>query len=282
MRKVREIFGMRPQVGDAGVEIEVEGRRLPVVLEKYWRVERDGSLRGPENWEYVMQKPASLEGVGQALRFLDDAYQDCDSEVHETVRAGVHVHINCQQMNMVQVYNMIVLYMTLEELMVEYCGEFRQGNLFCLRAKDAEYLPMFLAGVAQQGRWDRLYTDKVRYGSLNVASLRKYGSLEFRAMRGTRDLEVVHTWTDMLLRIREAACKFKTPDEVISAMSLSGPVDFIRDVLGDKAGELLQFDDIERKVYEGVRISQEVAFATQWHKFFKGNEPQEDDEDWVD
>ena len=53
--------------GDVGIEIEVEGRRLPIT-EKYWRMEKDGSLRGPENMEYVLDRPMSLKDAKKALK----------------------------------------------------------------------------------------------------------------------------------------------------------------------------------------------------------------------
>lgn len=264
MTTVRKIFHLQAVNGDAGIEIEVEGRKLPAHLEKYWRVEHDGSLRGPENREYVMRNPGCLTKVANALRYLDESYQDCDSEVHETVRAGVHVHINCQELTMTQVYSFITAYLIIEELMVEFCGEHRQGNLFCLRASDAEYLPLFLAKIAKGQNWRALVTDKVRYASINVKSLGTYGSLEFRAMRGTRDLDVIKTWTEMLLNLREFAVKYPSPVEVVGDISRLGPYEFVRMALGQHADLVLNTDEVHSKVWTGVRSAQEVAFAINW------------------
>lgn len=63
MKTVMQWFGIREDFaakGDVGIEIEVEGKNLPKHFEKYWRVEADGSLRGEDNAEYVLEKPSPL------------------------------------------------------------------------------------------------------------------------------------------------------------------------------------------------------------------------------
>src|SRR3990172_9397067 len=122
MRTVFEEFGLslrKRTAGDVGVEIEVEGRNLPYT-EKYWKREADGSLRGPENAEYVLRKPATLTQLKMALKSLAIDYRASEAKVDESVRAGVHVHVNVQHMNMVEVYNFITLYLILEELLTKY------------------------------------------------------------------------------------------------------------------------------------------------------------------
>lgn len=266
MLNVRQTFGLRETKGDFGVEIEVEGHNLPWPV-KYWRREHDGSLRGMENAEYVLAKPLGAKALSNALRYLDEAYQDSGSVVDESVRAGVHVHINVQELNMVEVYNMIVIYLILEELMVKYCGCHREGNLFCLRAVDAEYLPYFLAEVAQTRNYQNFGNDMVRYASLNVKALPQYGSLEFRAMRGTRDLELVETWAHMLLGLRDAAKTYFDPQDIINGFSGGGEEAFLDKCLGEYAPIFKAFDGWRLILKRGIRQAQEVAFATNWNDF---------------
>lgn len=194
--------------GDIGVEIEVEGKRLPR-LDKYWRNEHDGSLRGEENMEYVLQKPGTLKEVREALDYLDNAYKKNKSVVDDTVRAGVHIHVNCQELTMCQLYSFFCVYMILEEMLVKFCGEHREGNLFCLRIKDADYtLSCIRRAMLTKDFRQIFHNDDLRYSAMNVKALGDYGSLEFRTMRGTRDLDLIYTWAEILFNLREYAKSF--------------------------------------------------------------------------
>lgn len=56
---------------------------------------------------------------------------------------------------------------------------------------------------------------------MNVFSLFKYGSIEFRAMRGTGDLDAIYEWVEILY-VKNGAKQFKTPYDVILSMSEHG------------------------------------------------------------
>lgn len=270
MKNVISWFGIPVHLhtkSDVGVEIEVEGKRLPKTG-KYWRMEKDGSLRGEENIEYVLAKPATLNQLDIALKYLDKCYRDNDAVVDDSVRAGVHVHVNVQQLNIVELYNFMTLYLILEEVLVEYCGETREGNLFCLRACDADYLIYRLVRAVQRRRFRELVDDNLRYASMNVKALGTYGSLEFRAMRGTRDLSVIKTWAEILVGLREAAKQFADPTDIVNGFS-EGEVDgFLARVLGDHA-ELFKKGDYRLKLMRGVRQAQDVAFCCKWQEFLE-------------
>lgn len=271
MTKVMKEFAIRhEEFGDIGLEIEVEGHNLPV-LSKWWRNEQDGSLKGIETREYVLDGPQSLEGIKTALDHLDKAYQANQTVVDDSVRAGVHVHINCQHLTMTQLYNFITLYLLLENLLVRWCGEYREGNLFCLRASDAEWMLYTIRKAANDGRKqfrNRFHNDELRYASLNLKALGDYGSLEFRAMRGTRDLGLIYKWAETLFNLREAACKFNMPTSIIEQFSVDGVDAFLTRTLGGNKDMFIRgCPDAAQLVWEGMRNAQDVAYCADWHKF---------------
>lgn len=181
MIKVMEAFRLPKRAstsGDVGIEIEVEGDNLPRP-DEYWRCERDGSLRG-ESMEYVLEEPLKLPKALDALAHLDACYIRGNTNVHESVRAGVHIHINVQKLTVVELFSFMTAYLILEDLLIKYCGEYREGNLFCLRTRDAEFLLHTLEGVASKKNYEAFSSDMLRYASMNVCSLWRYGSLEFR------------------------------------------------------------------------------------------------------
>ena len=251
--------------GDLGVEVEVEGARLPH-LDKFWRTEMDGSLRG-ESREYVLAKPMKAEGVAEALQYLDKAYIDAGTVVHESVRAGVHVHVNVQDLTVVELFNFIIAYIVLEDLLTKYCGEYREGNLFCLRVKDADYLLYMLEQVADNKRYELLHTDVLRYAAMNVKSLHTYGSLEFRAMRGTRDLGIINNWANILLGLREASREFENPAELIGWIQENGSEVFLERFLGDFLPELTNHLEEGYDITEGLVRASPLALNTDWNGF---------------
>lgn len=274
MKTVAEWFGIPPRLltkGDVGIEIEVEGKNLPHVS-KYWKMEKDGSLRGEENMEYVLAKPSSMKEAELALKYLAVQYKQSESVIDDTVRAGVHVHINVQHLNMLELYSFMSIYLILEEMLVKYCGEFREGNLFCLRAMDAEFLLHKLQEAARTRRFGPLVDDNLRYASMNVKALGTYGSLEFRAMRGTEDLTLIYQWASILFNLREVAKTFKDPQEVISFFSVNQHEGFIERCLGEHAPLFMDQPGWKESMSRGMRHAQTIAFCVDWMKFAKQEE----------
>lgn len=271
MKNVQTIFGIPTNMkvaGDVGVEIEVEGLRLPQG-DKYWRREQDGSLRGAENAEYVLRTPLTLHQLKMALKSLAMGYKKNESVVDDSVRAGVHVHVNVQDLNIIQLYNYLTLYLVFEELLTKFCGKSREGNLFCLRACDAEFLIQALQYAAQNRRWRTLVTDDLRYASVNVKALGNYGSLEFRAMRSTKDFDVIQTWAEILVMLREKAKEFFEPTDIINGFSEGESSTFLDRIFGQYAHIFKAYDGYEKALVRGVRIAQEVAFCTNWQELIE-------------
>jgi len=266
MSTVAETFHVRPQRGDLGIEVEVEGDKLPRPNE-YWRCEHDGSLRG-ESMEYVLQRPMSLSETRKALAHLSHCYKENGSQIADSPRCGVHVHVNCQKLTMTQLYNYFVIYLVLEDLLTKFCGKDREGNLFCLRAQDAEYLLYVLERSLDDGEFRRRFgRDEVRYAAMNVKALATYGSLEFRAMRGTEDMALIDKWATMLLSLRNKATEFEFPSDIVTTVSAGGCENFLRSLLPDDAEMFMAYDGWEGMLMDGVRRAQEIAFAIPWREF---------------
>jgi hypothetical protein len=250
---------------DIGIEIEVEGRNLPRQedLGKMWRVDTDASLRG-ESYEYVTP-PIKLNELQKYLNRLDEAYAICDSEVTDSIRTGVHVHLNVQQLTLKQLYNLITLYFILEDLLVGWCGPSREGNHFCLRSRDAEFIVFKLVESVRDFRV--LDTDIIRYCSLNLYSLFKYGTIEFRSMRGTSDLSAIKDWVEILHSIHNAALTYHDPIDIIMSMSGSGEDSLLRSALPQHHQLFTNIPNYQQLIRDGARRMQILAHATDWSDF---------------
>lgn len=260
MKKIGEIFEVVDQ-GDreVGIEIEMEGQRLPLVFDRIWTVTRDGSLRG-ESIEYVLKRPCRRDQVKSRLKILKDAFKKNRAILLPSDRCGVHIHINCQQLTFVETMNFALLFLTLEGLMVKWCGPEREGNMFCLQSTEAEILTVKLHEAWQYQDFRYIQDDQFRYAALNFTALGKYGSLEFRSMRTTKNMKDIETWISMLLRIFDASRGFDQPRDIVGALSNQGGRDFCDFIMGDYA-ELLQCPDMDELLMNNIRLVQDIAFA---------------------
>lgn len=259
--KLYEILGGDPRKGDIGVEVECEGV-IPEVHTSTWKTVGDGSLRG--GYEYVFVRPLTLEDAKKATSKLKSLIYADEYSPEFSFRTSVHVHINCTDMEWKHIQNFIYIYFLLENLLVDFCGEGRKCNRFCLRIEDAEgaipsLAPLFSRDAPSNGLLRSLANDRLRYASLNVQALQKFGSLEFRAMRGTVDDAVLHPWMETLLNIREFAKQFESPRDVFNHIEVVGFRDFFEKAIGPHH-VLFDNGNVEETIARSQSLTIEIPF----------------------
>lgn len=261
---IREFFGLAaaPEGAEVGIEIEMEGRRLQFGgLRGKWKATQDGSLRG-ESVEWVLPQPIGRNSVSDRLSHLMKMARQNDAVFDPSDRCGVHVHVNVQDVAYDDLFKIVTTYLILEQMLVHWCGEDREGNLFCLRASDAEFLIQQIAVVRENRMpFGAILTDELRYSAMNLTSLQKYGSLEFRAMRTPKDLMQIETWVKTLLAIKDWSLAQPDTISIIEGMSGMGWIEFARRVLGDELLVEFRNPDMERQLVEGMRLAQIIAYA---------------------
>tara|TARA_R110002020_G_scaffold287099_1_gene502556 strand:+ start:8872 stop:9903 length:1032 start_codon:yes stop_codon:yes gene_type:complete len=266
MKKIYEFLGLeKPITGDIGIEVEMEGRQLPDRVPRYWRVEGDGSLRNG-GLEYVLKAPVNRGREERALKHLWSTFSATEATLTPNSRCSVHIHINVQEFTKKQVFNFICLYLMAEDALVRWCGDGREGNLFCLRAKDAEYIINKLERTMHSDGIRELRSDRIRYAALNCKALTEYGSLEFRAMRGPDNYGDILTWINFLWCIREYALKADCPASLVNGFSEGGEDLFCREVFGEHFDTLFNYEGWDKEVYGGVRRCQVLAYEKDWSK----------------
>lgn len=256
--------------GRVGLEIEIEGKRLPHEdkTPHPWVYHQDGSLRGTDNGEYVLAKPIEFKEVEGALDTLWDTFKELKSVLDESNRTSVHVHLNVQDFHMNRLTSLMALYFTFEEVLTEWCGEHRVGNLFCLRGKDAPaILSQIRRFIQRDGEWQ--FSDGLHYSGLNPLALSKFGSLEFRPLRGCPDKDTILGWVGILQRLYDLSADFSDPREICSLFSSEGSTAFFDAILRDKAaivraGVSFDNDRISESMYEGIRLAQDLCYCRDW------------------
>lgn len=281
---IGHLLRRRKTVGDIGIEIECEASNSlpkpanginsqPQVMPgmKHWSAVKDGSLRGADNCEYVLTKPIKFPQVEEALGELFDAFTAKGTVLDDSNRTSVHVHLNMQTFHLNRLAAFLGLYFSVEELLTQWCGEHRVGNLFCLRAKDA---PAIVSSVKKFIESDGQYElgNNLHYAGLNANALTKYGSLEVRTLRGVTDKKVILDWVTMLRRIYDLSGDFSDPRNVCDHFSGGGPLAYLAFVLGDMADVLvhdisLSNQDVMSKLYDGIRLAQDICYCREWSDY---------------
>lgn len=274
MKKLYQVLGHKQALpGLLGIEIEAEGRGMNAVQTKYWRSENDGSLRGDYPYsraEFVLNAPIEAKEVVPALKELVKALPEAEFDF--SYRTSVHVHVNVQELTHAQIMNFVYTYLLLEEPLMTYCGKGRKANRFCLRLGDAEGLMDVLKSVAANGSY-RICDDNIRYSSINLAALMKYGSLEFRGMRGNIEIPVIHTWTRALVALREYAIKQESPKSIKAHIEKVGSEAFMLEVLGPELNKVFVYPRAVKDMAKSYSISLDLPYAYQVEKEEKPKPP---------
>jgi hypothetical protein len=265
MTSMRQIYDLTRRTGDFGVEIEVEADNLPDQVDGFNK-EHDGSLRG-EAAEFVFTGPCSKEKAFKHLDRLYKAYGARGTRLNNSYRCSVHVHVNVQEFNPLQLANFFILYATFEEYLVKYCGEPREGNLYCLRLRDAEYPAQVFLKAVQNNSFHQFATDRLKYSAVNLAAIPKFGSLEFRAMRGADTAEEIKIWIGLLDKLRTAALTYAHPSEIMGELSQQSPEGFARSVFGELFEKVPFTGNWEDVVYENIRFVQEIAYQPNYERY---------------
>ena len=264
MPRVSEFFETKNTKGALGIEIEVEGSNLPPdsSLQPYWHGTHDGSLRG-ECREYVFNKPLSLKDTAAALQHMQTVFTVNRTTINPSIRCGVHVHVNVNDLTINQLFAFAAAYYVFEELITRWCGTGRQGNLFALRAIDAYSVVDSLHSFFQTRRHAFLSTDEIRYAACNYCSLKKFGSLEFRQLGTPADLSRVYRWAYLLDTLKANSIKyFERPGNVVMDVSGYGYDEFVRRLLPEDLANEFVFchSDYAECMRRGMRLVQDWAF----------------------
>lgn len=260
MKELLALINIPKQNGDFGIEVEVEGDNLPVVDNIFWKNSKDGSLRN--GMEYIFTSPRRLKDIPVLLNRLDKLFKENNSKLSFSFRTSIHVHVNVQKLSYVQVLNLIYTYLLLETPLMSFCGENRKANRFCLQLEDAEgamdVLNMLFSGKEQDIL--NIPHDGMRYAAINVEALRKYGSIEFRAMQGTMDIERIFLWCNALNKLRDFAIKQESPASIYDLYIKKEAKEFL-DIVLEETAPSFYCEDMVRSIQKSFSLSLDLPFA---------------------
>lgn len=286
MKSVGDMFGMPPERFTlqpsselvqpdcrVGVEIELESlscwsNAFTERLKPYWNVVEDHSLRN-RGREFVTSGDPILFGqdLVTALERFDDVMGEYISDYRlppaTTNRTSVHIHIDARPLTVYQLQRWAILHYVFEEALFQWAGDGRINNNYCLSSKRHKYFQSILRDIISSERtFKEAVSGGQKYAAFNVSSIRKYGSIETRIMRGTYDGKLIKKWINILLSIRKYAIENEFDLSDIPAVASSkGMVQFMHEVFGDLSSEFEFVTD--KMILDGVRrVERAIMFNT--------------------
>lgn len=181
--------------GEIGIEVELEHiNHIPASLAEsdWWTHKEDTSLRN-NGREFVLVKPCLMKELPAVLT-------NFDSWVHGTgavtsLRTSTHIHHSVLRCTLGEIYSIIVAHYLFEELLLTCVPKERRGNLFCLRMKDSQSIGYLLARSLQNGSYFKMFREEAaKYSALNVCTVTRFGSLEWRFLPAFMDGADIEKW----------------------------------------------------------------------------------------
>lgn len=213
---------------EIGIEIEVEnldGKAIPYAM---WQTKPDGSLRN-NGLEFV-----SHPLKGKRIHFaLNQFFDYLCKGAHFSPRTSIHIHVNVLNLTQHQIAGMLMAYVVVEKLMYKFAGGDRDKNNFCVPMGEV-YVPNLLKIFITEPLVLPNYENN-RYLGLNIDAIRKFGTLEFRHLGGTKDKTRIVQWINLVLSLKKFAENYSLEnikDRIDKLNTNSGYALFVDDVFG--------------------------------------------------
>ena len=193
----------RPSNTAVGIEIEVENLQEREYGLKLWDQVHDGSI---VNGVEFVSKPIWGTAIKDALDEIRVVFKAHDPYL--SFRTSIHVHVNALDMTPAQLEHFVILYVMYELPLFrlhEHWG--RYDNIFCVPARKSIKVQDGYARLLQDLTMERIRDDYVgyKYSAFNPNALARFGTMEFRHMGGTADMDEVDRWINILLQLKLAA-----------------------------------------------------------------------------
>ena len=188
-----------------GIEVEVENVLHYNRSSPYWTIKEDGSLRN-HGREFVTP-PIRAWRVEHALYKLFNRELNTDIDFSE--RTSIHVHMNIRTLTIKQLEALVLTYIVFEKVLFNYVGEDRYNNIFCVPIVETDIGESIQNLINQSNpniSWQK-------YTALNLLPIMQLGTIEFRHLGGTSDIETLMTWINMLLSLKKFALQ-KDPEYI--------------------------------------------------------------------
>lgn len=197
-----------------GIELELENVRQredgTIGDFDYWRHHRDGSLLG--GMELVLNPPRN----GPRLVSAINEFYAFTGEYTGGLRTSTHVHINASDLTVGQLRSVILFTYAIENPLFRVVGESRKwcGYAMGLSEMAPRRFRNIMRTTSNQTFSSAIHAPRggERYYGLNVASIQKHGSLEFRHFPGAPTREELESWLDLVKGLKRLGQAIPVPN----------------------------------------------------------------------
>lgn len=252
-----------------GIEFECENVKaaLPEAEEGswsgVWASHRDNSLR--ENGvEFVLHEPLFGQDLVDAVTWFCDQAKKKKWEAN--YRTGLHVHVDCRNLELNQLIAMVIYYALYEKVLFNWVGDNREGSIFCLPFYKADGVVDIIASAFSGDKGvmrDKLPDGDTRYAAFNLNALAKFGSVEWRHLQTTFDVDRIFKWVNCAQAFKKYAKHNPiTPTELLGKLSLLGPYQLLQEIVGRPFAAELWYGAAEGDVWKyGVPVAHDLAVS---------------------
>jgi len=197
-----EVFG-REEIYDgpflsAEIEIEnVSSALLRCLDTERWAIHSEGSLRN-NGQEFVTAFPLPKEHLIKDIADLFTLLSNHKASF--SPRCSIHIHQNFQSSTVEELLKTLYLYLVLEDSLFRIAGKERKKSNFCVPLKETN-LTNKLDWRDPEIQIQKRFSWK-KYTALNLTRLQDIGTIEYRHLVGTYDMDVITKWIYIIDRIK--------------------------------------------------------------------------------
>lgn len=235
-----------------GLELELEDVG-EVAAPHRWKATDEPSLRN--GVEFVLKEPLSDTLLKNAVMRLCNVLGQ--ATFTKSIRCSTHVHCNVSDMSNFRIYEAVLTYLLIEDILVSTQGPDRVGNLHCLRASDAGSIIWDLHTSLDTSLFSYFNQNNHKYGAVNLAAVKKYGSLEFRFFRPMSDETEIMAWLHGLSHLIRNSSTIGV-DKIIEKEDTMSIQDLLKLLVGEELACMLVLsapaDVLERGLSNTVQV----------------------------
>jgi hypothetical protein len=236
----------KDQIADTGpnigLEIELEQVQIIGTINN-WEVKQDNSLK-IGGMEFTV--PLSLEQVPVALKHLFDNI----AKPLVSKRCSIHVHYDVLPFTTQQLWTFIYLYIIYEKILFNFAGK-RWDSNYCV--------PLQTYLIKNIEHWPVTGLEQIfpKYAAIHIFADGKLGTVEFRHMPGSTNIEYIHTWTKIIAALGEAAknIPYEQLKERINGMRTTSEYWELSKEVFSNLFPILNYSNFQKDVEYGITYS---------------------------
>lgn len=253
---------------------------------KLWYVGTDGSLRN-NGVEFISKKIFGKDiriAINDLLQFLNTYYVGVNfpdqKSTYISDRTSIHIHVDIRDFSFDEFLHFICNYLVFEDFLFQFAEPQRKHNNYCIPWKVAPFTYKNLCAVfALKNKKDReqlflgQLTKFYKYSALNLLSLAKFGTVEFRHYPGTLDLNRILDWINILLSLKANSYN-KGPNLFPETFSQVSATTYATNIFDHYYTTIQQgYPTLEEDMYSGMRFAQDLlyvdSFAAATEQYYK-------------